>query len=43
MAITVDGMARPDWSSDNAGSLLIADLAKSRSGESASFSRSGLS
>jgi beta-lactamase class A len=28
MAITVDGMAKPDWSPDNAGSLLIADLAK---------------
>jgi beta-lactamase class A len=28
MAITVDGMATPDWSPDNAGSLLIADLAK---------------
>ncbi len=28
MAITVDGMAQPDWSPDNAGSLLIADLAK---------------
>jgi beta-lactamase class A len=28
MAITVDGMPKPDWSPDNAGSLLIADLAK---------------
>ena len=28
IAITVDGMANPDWSPDNAGSLLIADLAK---------------
>jgi beta-lactamase class A len=28
MAITVDDMAKPDWSPDNAGSLLIADLAK---------------
>ena len=28
MAITVDGMAKPDWSPDNPGSLLIADLAK---------------
>jgi beta-lactamase class A len=28
MAITVDGMAQPDWSPDNPGSLLIADLAK---------------
>jgi beta-lactamase class A len=28
MAITVDGMATPDWSPDNAGSLLIADVAK---------------
>src|ERR1700693_4446881 len=28
MAIYVDGMAKPDWSPDNAGSLLIADLAK---------------
>jgi beta-lactamase class A len=28
MAITVDGMAHPDWSPDNPGSLLIADLAK---------------
>jgi beta-lactamase class A len=27
MAITVDGMAKPDWSPDNPGSLLIADLA----------------
>jgi len=29
MAITVDGMGEPDWGPDNAGSLLIADLAKS--------------
>src|SRR5580658_10239892 len=28
MAITVDDMAKPDWSPDNAGSMLIADLAK---------------
>jgi len=28
MAITVDGMAKPDWTPDNPGSLLIADLAK---------------
>jgi beta-lactamase class A len=28
MAITVDGMPKVDWSPDNAGSLLIADLAK---------------
>jgi len=28
MAITVDGMTKPDWSPDNPGSLLIADLAK---------------
>jgi beta-lactamase class A len=28
MAITVDGMAKPDWSPDNPGALLIADLAK---------------
>jgi beta-lactamase class A len=28
MSITVDGMAKPDWSPDNPGSLLIADLAK---------------
>jgi hypothetical protein len=28
MAITVDGMPKADWSPDNAGSLLIADLAK---------------
>src|ERR1700683_1422205 len=28
MAITVDGMAKPDWSPDNAGSTLISDLAK---------------
>jgi beta-lactamase class A len=28
MAITVDGMAKPDWSPDNAGSVLIADVAK---------------
>ncbi len=27
MAITVDGMAKPDWSPDNPGLLLIADLA----------------
>ena len=27
MAITVDDMPKPDWSPDNAGSLLIADLA----------------
>jgi beta-lactamase class A len=28
VAITVDGMTKPDWSPDNPGSLLIADLAK---------------
>jgi beta-lactamase class A len=28
MAITVDGMAKPDWSPDNPGSLLIAAVAK---------------
>jgi len=28
MAITVDGMPKPDYSPNNAGSLLIADLAK---------------
>jgi beta-lactamase class A len=28
MAVTVDDMAKPDWSPDNPGSLLIADLAK---------------
>ena len=28
MAITVDDMPKPDWSPDNPGSLLIADLAK---------------
>jgi beta-lactamase class A len=28
MAITVDEMPKPDWSPDNPGSLLIADLAK---------------
>ncbi len=28
MAITVDGMEKPDWSPDNAGSVLIADVAK---------------
>jgi beta-lactamase class A len=28
MAIYVDGMAKADWSPDNAGSLLIADVAK---------------
>jgi hypothetical protein len=28
MAITVDDMPKPDWSPDNVGSLLIADLAK---------------
>src|SRR5215472_6209589 len=28
MAIYVDGMAKPDWSPDNAGSLLISDVAK---------------
>jgi hypothetical protein len=27
MAITVDGMPTPDWSPDNPGSLMIADLA----------------
>ncbi len=27
IAITVDGMAQPDWSPDNPGALLIADLA----------------
>jgi beta-lactamase class A len=28
MAVTVDGMPKPDWSPDNPGSLMIADLAK---------------
>lgn len=28
MAITVDGMAKPDWSPDNPGDVFIADLAK---------------
>ena len=28
MAITVDDMPKPDWTPDNPGSLLIADLAK---------------
>lgn len=28
MAIYVDGMAKPDWSPDNPGSLLIADVAQ---------------
>jgi beta-lactamase class A len=28
MAIYVDGMAKPDWSPDNAGSVLISDVAK---------------
>lgn len=28
MAIYVDGMAKPDWSPDNPGSVLIADVAK---------------
>jgi hypothetical protein len=28
MAITVDDMPQPDWSPDNAGLLMIADLAK---------------
>ncbi|MBL8209941.1 MAG: serine hydrolase [Bryobacterales bacterium] len=28
MAITVDGMPKPDWSPDNAGDLFIAELAK---------------
>jgi beta-lactamase class A len=28
MAITVDGMPQPDWTPDNPGSLLIADVAK---------------
>jgi beta-lactamase class A len=28
MAITVDGMPKPDWSPDNPGSVLISDLAK---------------
>jgi beta-lactamase class A len=28
MAITVDGMPKPEWSPDNPGSLLIADLAR---------------
>jgi hypothetical protein len=28
MAITVDDMPKPDWSPDNPGSLLIADLAR---------------
>jgi hypothetical protein len=28
MAITVDGMAKPDWSPENMGSVMISDLAK---------------
>jgi beta-lactamase class A len=28
MAITVDGIPKPDWSPDNPGSVLIADLAQ---------------
>ena len=28
MAITVDDMPKPEWSPDNPGSVLIADLAK---------------
>jgi len=28
MSITVDGIPQPDWTPDNPGSLLIADLAK---------------
>jgi len=28
MAITVDGIPKPDWTPDNPGSLLIADVAK---------------
>ncbi len=28
MAITVDGIARPDWGPDNPGSVLIADLSR---------------
>jgi beta-lactamase class A len=28
MAIYVDGMTKPDWSPDNAGSVLIGDVAK---------------
>ncbi len=28
MAIYVDGMPKPDWSPDNPGSLLIADVSK---------------
>ena len=28
MAITVDGIAKPDWSPDNPGSVMIADLAQ---------------
>jgi beta-lactamase class A len=28
MAITVDGIPKPDWTPDNQGSLIIADLAK---------------
>ncbi|HEY3835295.1 MAG TPA: serine hydrolase, partial [Bryobacteraceae bacterium] len=28
MAFTVDEMPKPDWSPDNPGSVLIADLAK---------------
>ncbi|HKE24058.1 MAG TPA: serine hydrolase [Bryobacteraceae bacterium] len=28
MAITVDGIPKPDWTPDNPGSLMIADLAK---------------
>jgi beta-lactamase class A len=27
MAITVDGIAKPDWSPDNPGLLMIADIA----------------
>jgi beta-lactamase class A len=28
MAITVDGMPKPDWSPENPGSIMISDLAK---------------
>ena len=28
MAITVDGIPKPDWSPDNPGLLMIADLSK---------------
>jgi hypothetical protein len=28
MSVTVDGIPKPDWTPDNSGSVLIADLAK---------------